>query len=188
MSDLYVYRSRDPEAVAAWIAACDAVEDYVAQTAAILKDAGLGGYQVYRDTSLSPGRFAGLAIPHGGKPPPGWRMGARFAVPHRGTKAGREVYAALEAVKHPGDPGSRIPGMPGMIVRVSRIHRPGVRVLENGAALYVTWSTEPRDTADSFVHSKSEVDPGRWQRIPLSEYYAEVERTDAAKAEAGATS
>ena len=55
--------------------------------------------------------------------------------------------------------------------------------MEGGAALYVTWRECPEGRY-SFLAGHVEVDFGRWERVKLSEYYAEVERADAARAAA----
>jgi hypothetical protein len=52
------------------------------------------------------------------------------------------------------------------------VRHPGVRLLEDGTALYVMW-TAPQDR---------EVDFARWEKVPLSEYYVAVEHAEAAKA------
>lgn len=183
MSDLFVYRSRDPEVVGAWKDASEAISAYVRATQAVLDAAGLGAYQCYRHTGgWNPGRFAGLAVPDGEAVPAGWRMTGRYAVPDKRTKAGRDIAAALEAVRHPGDPLFKLIGMPPDIASGNGFSSPAVRLLEDGAALYVTWQRDP-DGAESFFQGKAVVDRDRWEHVKLSAYYAEVER---AKAPAGA--
>jgi hypothetical protein len=180
------YRSRDAEVLAAWKAAGDAIQDYVDRTHAVLEEAGLGGYQAFRATrGWSPGRFAGLGIPSGEKPPAGWRMAVleRFAVPDKRVKAGKAIHAALEAVKHPGDPLFSLIGMPPDVDG----RTPAVRVLENRTALYVGWGVDPVGR-ESFFKGRSEIDAAKWERIPLSAYYLAIEQHEAAKAETAAES
>ena len=178
------YRSTDPEVVSAWKAAGDAIQEYVDQTRAILDAAGLGGYQVYRHHGWSPGKFAGLAIPVGEKPPAGWRMTARYAVPDKRVKAGKQIEAALAGVKHPGDPLLKLIGMPPDAESRGGFSSPAVRLLEERTALYVAWSVDPVGR-QSFLGSRDRagvIDPDRWERIPLSAYYLAVEQADAVKA------
>ena len=189
MSDLTVYRSRDPEVLAAYKAAWDAVDAYVKETDAVLAEAGVGDYQTWRQQGgWMIGHFSGIDIPEGQKPPQGWRMNRDYAVPDKRTKAGREVAQRLAAVRHPGDPRQAFIGMPSdVFTGGGRVLSAGVRVLEDGGALYVMWTTDPAGHRESFRSRDAEVDLSLWERVKLSEYYAEVERADAAKAEGGAS-
>jgi hypothetical protein len=183
MSDPVVYRSRDPEVVQAWINATGSIDTYVQQTQRVLDAYGLAGYQAYRHSSgWSPGRFSGLAIPGGEKPPAGWRMNGRFAVPDKRVKAGKQVAAALDAVKHPGDPLLKLTGMlPDAESGRGGFSSPGVRLMEDRAAVYVTWSFNP-EGRNSFLGARdAAIDFTLWERVKLSEYYAEAERTNEAE-------
>ena len=183
--DLFAYRSDKPEVITAWKTACDAVDEYIAKTNAVLEDAGLGDRQVYRDSGGSRiGRFAGIAVPDREKPPAGWRISPAsyaYAVPDRRYRAGREVKAALDAVAHPGSPSGRMPGMPPYLLARGRHYQAGIRLIENESALYVTWGTDPEALESPVVL----VDSALWERIPLSRYYAAVESADAAEADGG---
>jgi hypothetical protein len=185
MSDPYVYRSRDPQVVGAWKDACAAIEAYVKATGAVLDGAGLGAYKVYRNTrGLRPGHFAGLAIPQDEFPPEGWRMRAEYAVPDKRTKAGKAVDAALDAVKHPGDPLYRLIGMPpDILTGAGNFSTPAVRLLEDGTTLYTAWRTDPAGCRESFMAGKFEIDRSLWEPVKLSEYYAAIEVADARKTE-----
>jgi len=186
MSVTCAYRSRDPEVVKSWTDATDAIRAYVEATRAVLEAAGLGGYQVYRDShGWRPGHFAGLAIPDGEKPPAGWRMTARYAVPDKRTKAGRQAEAALAAVKHPGDPLLKLAGMmPDAENGNGAFVSPAVRLLEDGTTVYVGWPACP-EGRQSFLGPRGvTVDLDRWERIPLSTYWLAFEAADAAKAAA----
>jgi hypothetical protein len=181
MSDPTVYRSRDPEVVQAWIDATDAISGYVQQTQRVLDACGLAGYQAYRHSSgWSPGRFSGLAVPEGEKAPAGWRMLERYAVPDKRTKAGKQVAAALDAVKHPGDPLLKLTGMlPDAQSGRGGFSSPGVRLMENRTAVYVTWSFNPEGRHSFLGGRDAAIDFSRWERVKLSEYYAEAERHEA---------
>lgn len=180
-SDPIVYRSADPAVVQAWKDAEAAINAYVKQTQAVLDDAGLGRYRVYRNNGWSPGKFAGLAIPQDEFPPDGWRQNKarEYATPDKRLKAGKQIAAALEAVKHPGDPLHKLIGMPADTLSGGGFSSPGVRLLEDRTALYVLWRLDP-DGRESFS-SKSTVDHGLWKRVRLSEYYAACEQADEAK-------
>ncbi len=185
MSDKTVYVSRKPKVLKAWDDAGNAIQSYLNQTRAVLAAAGLSEYGTYRATSgWHPGQFTGLAIPDGEKPPAGWRMLSEFAVPDKRLKAGKAIAAALKAVKHPGDPLNRIPGMPADVMAGGGFQTPGVRMLDG--ALYVIWRTDPATCSTSFMSKSTEIDADLWERVPLSVYYAAVEAHDASKA-AGVT-
>ena len=176
--DLIAYRTRDPENLAAVEAVGEGIRAYITRSKAILDSAGLSGYKVWADdTGWSPRRFAGLDIPAGEKPPPGWRMRKDYAVPDKRTAAGKRIWAALEAAEgdHPGDPRAALIGMPRDLLSGQGYQTCGLRHI--GDALYVTWrGCDPgRSGQSSFTSRSSEVDPARWERIPLSAYYTAIE-------------
>ena len=166
------------------IDATDAISGYVQQTQRVLDTYGLAGDQAFRHSSgWSPGRFSGLAIPDGEQPPAGWRMGSRFAVPDKRVKAGKQVAAALDAVKHPGDPLLKLTGMlPDAEADRGGFSSPGVRLMENRTAVYAIWSFSPEGRQSFLGGRDAVIDFGRWERVKLSEYYAEVERHEAGRA------
>lgn len=182
MSDPIVYRSAETQAVKAWTDACEALEDYVHRTAEILADAGLRAYEIYRHTGWDRGIVAGIKIPEGGKAPAGWRMTQAFdrlAVPDKRRKAGKDVSAKLEAYPYPGVPSRRLPGMPPFVLAGGRMLTPGVRLLEDGAAVYVEWKADP----ETATRGADSVDKELWAPVPLSAFFAEAERSErAAKA------
>jgi hypothetical protein len=185
MSDPFVYRSRDPQVTYAWKGAEAALHEYVKDTERVLEEMGLGGYKVYRDTHhWHPWHFAGLAIPQDEFPPDGWRMNAKYeayAVPDKRTKAGKRAAAALAAVKHPGAPMAKVPGMPQDVCYPGGFTSPAVSLLEDGIALYVAWRIDPAGCRESFSSKSAEIDLALWERAPLSEYYAAKEaRTEVA--------
>ena len=139
-ADPIVYRSADPQVVKAWKDAEAAINVYVEQTQAVLDEAGLGRYQVYRNNGWSPGKFAGLAIPQDEFPPDGWRQNKarEYATPDKRLKAGKQIAAALEAVKHPGDPLHKLIGMPADTLSGAVSHPPASGCLR--AALRCTCS------------------------------------------------
>jgi hypothetical protein len=180
MPDPFVYRSRSPEVVGAWIAAEDALHAYVTQTQAVLNEAGLGGYKVWRATTgFSPWHFTGIDIPAGEKPPPGWRAKSEYAVPDKRTKGGKQIAAALAAVRHPGMPSHNLPGMPVDVCTGGGFTPHGTRLLENRSVLYVMWTIDPAGCRESFFSKSVEIDAALWERAPLSEYYAAVEAHEA---------
>jgi hypothetical protein len=182
MSHPYVYRSRSPEVLDAMRAAQNSIRAYVKATGQILDDAGVGSHGVYRESSgWSVAKFRGLAVPDGEQPPHGWRMGAQYAVPDKRTKAGKQVAAALDAVKHPGDPRMALIGMPPDVSTPGGFTSPGTRFLEDGAAFYVTWRVDPATCRESFTRGTFQIDRDLWEPVLLSEYYAAVEAAGAAE-------
>ncbi len=183
MSDPYVYRSRDAGVIQAWKDAAAAISDYIKTTQAALTAAGLGEYQVYRLTGgAHPGKFAGLAVSQDQFPPEGWRQnrGSQYAVPDKRTKAGREITAKLAGIKHPGDPRYSLTGMPPDVMTPGGFSTPGIRLLEGGAALYLTWRVDPAGCRESFTRGAFEIDRSLWEGpVWLSEYYAAFEAEDA---------
>jgi hypothetical protein len=182
MTDKTVYVSRKLEVLKAWDDAGNAIQSYLDQTRAVLAAAGVGEYGTYRSTSAwHPGKFAGLAIPDGEKPPAGWRMLREYAVPDKRLKAGKHIAAALDAIHHPGDPMNWIPGMPADVMTDGGFQTPAVRILDDGTALYVAWRTDPASCSESFMSASTEIDAALWERVPLSVYYTAVEAHDAAE-------
>jgi len=187
VSDPFVYRSRSPEVVGAWLAAEDALRAYVKQTQAVLDDAGLGRYKVWRSNGgWKPWQFTGLDIPQDEFPPSGWRLNQsrEYAVPDKRTRAGKQIAAALTAVKHPGDPSLKLPGMPADVCTPGGFISHGARLLEDRSVLYVTWRIDPAGCRESFSSPSADIDASLWERAPLSEYYAAVETYEASAADA----
>jgi len=182
MSDPFVYVSRSPEVVGAWRAAEKALNAYVKQTQAVLDEAGLGRYKVWRATGgWSPWKLMGLDIPQDEFPPAGWRVNQsrEYAVPDKRTRAGKQIATALAAVKHPGNPGDDLPGMPADVMAGGGFQTPAIRMLEGRTALYVAWRTDPAGCRESFRSKSVEIDASLWERAKLSDYYAAVEAYEA---------
>lgn len=179
ISDPVVYRTRDPEVLAAYRAAWDAIRAYVDAVKAVLDEYGAGEYQVWTDANgFHPGQICGIDIPEDRDPPEGWRMQGDYAVPDKRTGKGRALCKALESVTHPGDPLSALDGMPSLVFTGTGLARPGAVPLEDGTGLYVTWTTGPEQCRDG------EVDRAIWERVKLSEYHAAKEAAaEAAKAD-----
>jgi hypothetical protein len=180
--DLIAYRSTDPDVLAAVDAAYEAITAYVKQEQAVLDGAGLGHYKVWATSNgWTPRRFLGLDIPEGESPPPGWRMNREYAVPDKRTAAGKHISAAIAAVRHPGDPRHALIGMPPDVLTPGGFQSCGMRRI--GDALYVTWrNCDPAGAVRSFTAGAFEIDAAKWERVPLSAYYAavEAEESDAA--------
>lgn len=166
-ADLTVYRSTDPEVLRRWHDTKAAVEAWGDKLKAALHDLGMGDRQVWYD-QIS-GRLMGLARGEG-ETPDGWRIDRRtgYLVPRLTTKAGKEIGAKLSALRRP-DPRDLI-GMPKHVFVSLSLLTCGLKLLDG--ALYVHWSQPiPED----------EVDLTLWERVRLSEYYAVVEREEAAE-------
>ncbi|HEX9355648.1 MAG TPA: hypothetical protein VF933_17750 [Streptosporangiaceae bacterium] len=178
-----VYRTRDAATVAALKGYNADWNTYRAAITDALKEAGAGGYNVVAGQSgLQPGRFFGIHVPRAAEPPKGWRHShtADCAVPGKRTTIGRALAARLDEIQHPGDPMRHLPGMPSAMLHAGRLVTPGIRLLEDGQAIYVTWTAEPDGARGIGSAEPLRVDHRLWQRVRLSEHYAAVERADAA--------
>jgi hypothetical protein len=171
VNDPVVYRTTDPEVLAAYRKAGDALEAYVAAVRAVLDAHGVGSYWIWADTGWSPAMFRGIVIPGGEEPPRGWRIRGECAVPHKSTSAGRAVDTALKAVAYPGNPRGSLKGMPVMALTGLGLAHPRVEFLGQDAALYVTWRTDPECGGEVGRGLDRSVDRTLWERIPLSVYY-----------------
>lgn len=166
-TDLTVYRSANPEVLRRWHTTKDAVEAWGDKLKAAIEDLGLGDRQVYYDQIT--GRIMGV-LHDDGEIPAGWRIDRRtgYLVPKLTTKAGKEIGARLTALRRP-DPRDLL-GMPKHVFVDLSLLTCGLRLMDG--ALYVHWSKPiPED----------EVDLTLWERVRLSEYYAVVEREEAAE-------
>lgn len=173
-----VYRSTHPDVLAALASYDQDFQAYKAAIRAILDGAGLEGCKIWATTGgWDPGRFLGIDVPEGEPPPAGWRTGRQFAIPDKRYAAGKRMAAALKALKHPGDPMARIPGMPPDILTPGGFATPGMERM--GGALYVIWGRDPEIARGSFTAKTTDIDPALWTRLKLSEYYAAREAEDA---------
>lgn len=182
-NDPVIYRSRTPEVLAAWKAACADLDAYIAATKAIIDEAGFAGWPVFRSNgSWGYGRFAGVGLPEGERVPAGWRIAKHCLVPDKRTRAGREMRERLDAVEHPGSLNGKLPGMPADALNgmSGYIVSPDVRVL--GECVYAEWSTDPERAEASFSSQSTAVDHDLWERVRLSEYYAAREAEDERRA------
>jgi hypothetical protein len=180
-----VYRSRDPQVIGTWQEMTWAIADYVAAVGKILAAAGADGYPAVYDTKdRYHGRFTGLAVPPDKQLPPGWRMNGDCAVPDTCRAAGRWVAAALAEVKHPGDPRQALIGMPGDVLTPDGLTGCGVQLLEDGAALYVTWRGSAL-TSGAVTGTATAVDLRLWERADPGEYHAAATGAHSATAAGG---
>jgi hypothetical protein len=182
MSDQAVYRSSAPEVTRAWDDALRALDDYRVATTDALEAARVGGYPVYRHAGhWSFGRVSGIQVADGADVPEGWRIvrDTDRAMPDKRTKAGRAIWQALEDIELPGNPLSRLPGMPADLLTGLRLISPSVRLI--GDALYAVWAADPAGNTGDLRRSGQpcEVDLNLWERVKLSEYYAVIEALEA---------
>jgi hypothetical protein len=136
--------------------------------------------------------------------PLGWRRRAAdgWLTPYRAETRGVPAAAAeaacharqrILALAYPVDIRRRLPafGMPDRVMSSSAIHIPGV-LLHQGA-VYCRWNVpaivlETGKDEHGHQHSRHPsdmVDLGRWERVPLSRWYAIVEALDGEKATTG---
>lgn len=127
----------------------------------------------------------GLEHFDGVEPPEGWRYYVKeaFLRPNPKTAAGKAEEQVLRGVQYPRHPRRRLIhlGMPycihaGMAVNTYALD-------DRDGVVYVVWHVAPEHLTGSELNtsrsgnepSVREVDPAIWQRVPLSEYIAEIE-------------
>jgi len=190
MSTQSAYRSRHPDVLAAFTAAQDATNAYSKAVFAALAEHGMGEHQAAVSSgAFSAGRFLGVVAEKDEIIPDGWRMsqaGNRIlAVPDKRTRAGKAAAAALAGLSSPGE--CRLPGMPGQVLVAedasfsSRVCVPGVRLLEDASAVYVTWSTSLEAATGMDHRSLVSADAAYWEPVRLSAYWAAIEIADGNK-------
>lgn len=185
MSAQSAYRSTHPDVLAAFRAAEKASNDYADAMFAALAAHGMAKHQAaVNSSSLSQGGFLGVVVADGEELPAGWRRkdvrGQVLAVPDKRTKAGKSAAAALNALERPGS--CPLPGMPDHL-RVAdgggiRFCTPGVRLLEDGTAVWVTWSTVIEAATDLRGNGVPDPDEALWENPRLSAYWAAIEAAD----------
>jgi hypothetical protein len=165
-----VYRTSNPEALAAWHTAAAARDAWAVQMKAFLDEHGFDSRSVYVGHS---GRVLGISHEQGDDVPDGWRVDSRtgYLMPRLAKKAGKAIDARLSELIQP-DPRDAMPGMPKECFVSLAMLTCGLEVIDE--ALYATWSRPiPED----------EVDLAVWQPVKLSEYYAVLEAREAAQTE-----
>ena len=106
--------------------------------------------------------------------PEGWRLqknsrGMDYLVPRMSLKAGKALAAEIGEINRQCPDMRRLPGMPR---HAGIFASPGVELREDGQALYVLWSSKPYEGDDREDRVNFEI----WEKVPLSEYWAVVER------------
>jgi hypothetical protein len=170
VADLFVFRSTHPDALAAWHTAHEQAQEIGRQRRTLLDDMGFAG----RPALINEGRMLGVEHrDEHGPIPEGWRRDRHTdgaIVPHRRTKTGAAIGKKLDALTMP-DVRRKLPGgMPEMAWDLGngRVYYPGISL--HGDALYVRWGGDPEKSERSV-----RLDPGVWERLKLSEYYAVLE-------------
>jgi hypothetical protein len=182
VTDKVVYRSTHPDVLAAYHAIQDDYRDFVAWMRSVVAEHDPTGERhpisVKGSACLW---FVGMSHEDGQPIPDGWRRSAKtgYLVPDRRRAAGKRLAQTMESRSQKFSPAERIEaaGMPGILWGPSRFFTGGFDLLEDDAAVYAPWSGEAEPLLDG------KVDLGRWERVPLSRYYAAVEARDAAAAE-----
>jgi hypothetical protein len=164
-----VYRTTDPDTVAAYRQACEERASWVDRVEAFAKS--INGGNAYTTTGFGRESFVGIEVK--GDPPQGWRIqtnksGQQYLVPRRSTKAGKEAAQAFDALCHAPSAKDVLNGMPHGFLSGAEggiaFFSPGARI--DGDVLTVVWGAEL---------PKSERVGPQWERVPLSAYYAEIE-------------
>jgi hypothetical protein len=164
-----VYRTTNPDAVAAWHSAAAAREKWGEQMKAFLAEHGFGDRTVYVSHS---GRVLGVEYIDGEDVPDGWRVDRRtgYLMPALAKRAGKLIDARLAELVQP-DPRDAMPGMPKTLFVSLAMLTCGLELIDG--VLFATWSRAiPEDQVDATV----------WEPVKLSAYYAAVEARDEAEA------
>lgn len=184
MSTQSAYRSRHPDVLAEFGAAQDRMRAYRDRIFTVTTEHGMGDHQIAVSSgALSPSRFQGVVTRGGEFVPDGWRVsaigGRDLAVPDKRTKAGKAIAAAIKDAGSPGD--CILPGMPREVIVTEdgyRVCSPGVRLLEDGGAVWVTWGMVLEAATAMDFHAPVSADPEFWEQSLLSAYWAAVEAAD----------
>lgn len=183
-ADKYVYRTQDPEILAA-------IEQYKTDEYAWRKASRALMRKWFGRGKNAPkivtrgDHWIGVSVGQG-DPPAGWRLERRhwIWVPFRTKPAGKLVAQAMDGCQPPKPPNNRFKGMPAFVMGAMSngmglaMHSAGARELDGW--LYATWSVELTATPKK----DRSYDPAVWEPVPLSQFYAAVEAADAAKADA----
>lgn len=160
-----VYRTTNPDALAAWHSGADARDAWADQMEAFLDEHGFGKRRVYIGHS---GRVFGIESVDGEDLPDGWRIDSRtgYLMPRLAKKAGKQIDGRLAELIQP-DPRNQMPGMPKHSFVSLAMLTCGLELIDG--ALNATWS---RPIPDSVV------DLAVWEQVKLSDYYRAVEERD----------
>ncbi len=191
MTDPIVYRTTDPKMVQlheAWMAAREAFSADLVAVADDVDPDGRGREMLavqLRDRAQALGLKPDDADRNPNRSPRGWRhefvLRHRVLVPIRRSKAGKEMAARIEALNHPD---ATILGMPrdSWVESTSgyAIHRPSIGLM--GGVVYVKWHGDVDLAEDRTMSDGEGVDTSMWERCPLSEFYAAVEKLETSEA------
>lgn len=182
MSDTLVYRSTNPDTIAAARAAIAARQAIIRRRSAFSESQGGTGFRFSRwDGSM-------VGLNFDGELPKGWRPQGDYAVPDLRTKLGKEYAATMAELREPKEADViRATGMAEQAYVAidwrERVYSPGFDSADLDAdtpAVYVTWGS-----ADVAEQVEAELDPAHgWERMPLSQWYARIEAKQAQEAAA----
>lgn len=164
-----VYRTSDIGILTAYRTRLAEIREWYAEVDAFAKEV-TGTDRVWLHTAFGRDRLTGLHLDEDQPVPKPWRRHAKHReviVPHRISKAGRELGARFDALSVSPDYYEPLAGMPHAHLENSAIYFPSIRPV-GGVGLEVSWAVEPRDP----------VGP-QWEQVPLSQWHAEREETDA---------
>jgi hypothetical protein len=125
------------------------------------------------------GRIIGFSHEPGSPAPEGWKVHAKYnsvITPDRRTSGGKSAVKLLDPLKIPNLRDSLPGGMPGTVIDFDRAHFYDAGIRRMGDTVYVTYGTDR--LPDEYV---KHVDAAMWEVAPLSEYYAALERDEAAE-------
>lgn len=169
-SDL-IYRSADPEVLAAWDQAAQTYRDYCDRRKEQLAAWGLPGHPVYVSRSVFGNVMRGIDKQGLSVAPPGWRTERNkgYLVPSRTTKAGKKIAVEFDALVRLPDVRAALEpfGMPAHQWEGNRITAYAAR--RDQDEIWIRWEDVRADELDE------KVDHSRWMQVKLSEYYAMVE-------------
>ena len=202
MSVESAFRSNHPDVFAVWDA-------YTAEAKSVppiwraWRDEHAPGFDYLALNYSHQAKFVGL-YPADDLPSPLWRVehwrNRDLLIPSKRTKAGKELYASMEALPTINFPHMKMPGMPREISTISNrregtflVHHPSVG--RYGRYIYVGWAVEAERVTEHatgavddevFGRHGTPLDTAMWEPVKLSEYYraqeAAVERDKKAAA------
>lgn len=186
VSDLVVFRSTDPAVRAAFLDARKRYDDWAVAIAELAREVHPDAKPMVTH-SWGMERFGGITKVD--PVPDGWRIDQQRAgyspmlVPRRSTKEGKAWLKRIEELRSGPNVRASLLGMPGGGAAGLAYESPGIEIYDD--CLYVIWGHDPADLDMGWnpQEAADEVDPKLWERVKLSQYYADKEAREAKRSE-----
>jgi len=170
-----VYRTTDPELLAAWDSAVERKRQWNDAVAEFCEKHS-GDRRFWQSNFLGSEYFDGPLVPADDVVPVGWRRDRKrqgMMRPNRRTPEGKEIAKAMAGLSRAPSFDAALQGMPSTVDGERNPHEGSRRVHSCGASrtdtyLEVEWGVKvPEDQVDA-----------RWSRIPLSQWHLEKEQAE----------